>query len=326
MRLFKVIILTTLFIAFSGCANIRQVTMSDEDNLLSGSGSIMVDKDSKKAKGFEQLELGKLLEDYGLTKPVDVSKEQTSNVDMYKYRRNDLQDRIIAASNQRCGTYIRDLVSSKAQSQMGWGGIATLLSGAASVVTPLSVARALSAGSTVSNGILSQYNEAYFNSLTVTLISSGITKKRESILQHIDGERRKSLSDYPVNRSISDALSYHAACNIISGLETATAATQATNISVKPSFVTLEPLPNPAVKGVAFTLTAKVNAVNPTGTVTFMDDVKGKLGEFPVVFGFNKAEMPYIYNEVGIHTLTAIYNGDANNASSTSSTLSLTVK
>jgi hypothetical protein len=35
------------------------------------------------------------------------------------------------------------------------------------------------------------------------------------------------MKDYPVNRAIADALSYHAACNIVSGLEAAASATNA---------------------------------------------------------------------------------------------------
>jgi hypothetical protein len=109
---------------------------------------------------------------------------------------------------------------------MGWGGLATFLSGAASVATPASAAKALAAGSTVSNAFLSLYNEAYFNNLTMNVISAGISKQREGILANITSQRDDALSKYPVNRAIADALAYHSACNIISGLEAAAAATK----------------------------------------------------------------------------------------------------
>jgi hypothetical protein len=35
------------------------------------------------------------------------------------------------------------------------------------------------------------------------------------------------MNEYPVNRAIADALSYHAACNIVTGLEAAANATNA---------------------------------------------------------------------------------------------------
>ena len=146
-----------------------------------------------------------------------------------KYRRNDLQDRIIAASNQRCGTYLRVLMSSKSQNQMGMGSLTTLLSGAATVTTPISAARLLTAGSTVTSGVMGVYNEAYFNNLTVNVISAGIAKHREGLLQYMDAGRGKDMKAYPVNRAIADALSYHEACNIVTGLQAASSATNAAN-------------------------------------------------------------------------------------------------
>lgn len=215
-----------ILMAVSGCTVIRGYTMPDEDNLLSGAGSIIVKSsgDKQSAEAFEQINIDSLLKEYGLENVATVSA-QTSTAE-YKYRRNELQDRLISVSNQRCATYLRVMTSSKAQSQMGWGGLATLLSGAASVTTPASAARILSAGSTVSNGLLSKYNEAYFNNLTVQVISTGITKQREVALVNIQKQRDASLVAYPVNRAIADALNYHAMCNVVAGLEMAAAATK----------------------------------------------------------------------------------------------------
>ena len=111
---------------------------------------------------------------------------------------------------------------------MGWTGLATLLSGAAAVVPHAQTAKALAAGSTVSTGLLTTYNEAYFNNLAVTVVSSGISKQRESILASISKLKSKPLSEYPVNAAIADALAYHDACNIVSGMEAAAKATSAT--------------------------------------------------------------------------------------------------
>ena len=224
-KIFRIMLLVGSAI-LTGCSTVRHYTMPDEDNLLSGAGSLMVNKSSGKAEKFEQIDIDELLKQYGLQDPVSVSADQSVKTAEFQYRRNDLQDRIIAASNQRCGTFLRVLVSSKSQTHMGWGGFATLLSGAASVVTPASAARALAAGSTVSNTYLSLYNEAYFNNLTVNVISAGISKQREGLLQYMTEERKKSLSNYPVNRAIADALTYHSACNIITGLEAAATATK----------------------------------------------------------------------------------------------------
>lgn len=215
------------FIVLTGCGAIRRVTMPDEENLLSGAGSVMVGSVKGEASEFEQIDMEKLLENYGFDRPAAIPIFTAATESELQYRRNDLQDRIIAASNQRCAAYLRVLISSKAQTQMGWGGLATLLSGAATVTSPVAAAKVLSAGSTISNSYLSLYNEAYFNSLSINVISAGIAKHREGLLQYMGGERKKEMKDYPVNRAIADALSYHAACNIVSGLEAAASATNA---------------------------------------------------------------------------------------------------
>ncbi|WP_337880093.1 hypothetical protein [Rheinheimera sp.] len=224
----KTSVLTSLLLVslLSACSTMRQYTMPEEANLLSGSGSLLVSED--KAEAYETIDINTLLSDYGFSDIPQLANTDLGS-DKLKYQRNELQDRVIAASNQKCGMYLRVLTSSKAQTQLGWGGLATLLSGAAAVVTPATTAKALAAGSTVSNGILSQYNEAYFNNLAINVISSGITSQREGILQQINSKRQQSLVEYPVNRAIADAVQYHAVCNIISGLETAAVATRNMN-------------------------------------------------------------------------------------------------
>lgn len=232
MNTLKFFTLIWLFFCTTACSTIRGSIMPDEDNLMSGAGSIAV-TDSK-AKQFEELDISELKKDYGLTSPKDI-RAADINADTFKYKRNELQDRIIAASNQRCGMYLRVLTTSKAQTQLGWGILATMLSGAASVVTHTASAQAFAAGSTVSSGILSQYNEAYFNNLALNVISSGISKQREGLILQINKKRNHNLIDYPVNRAVADALSYHAACNIVTGLETAAVATRAANAELDPS-------------------------------------------------------------------------------------------
>lgn len=230
MYIIKTFTIIFVLLCVCACSSIRKYISPDEENLMSGAGSIMIKKNDVKSsansESFELIDIDKLLKTYGLNSPQDVSKNQSISADEYKYRRNDLQDRLIAASNQRCGAYLRTLTSSKSQTQMGWGGLATLLSGAASVTTPASTAKVLAAGSTVSNAFLSLYNESYFSNLTLTVISAGISKQRKEVLDNITAHRNEDLTKYPVNRAIADALTYHSACNVISGLEAAALATK----------------------------------------------------------------------------------------------------
>lgn len=232
MKRSAALLLAALAILSSGCAAVRKVTAPDDENLLSGAGSIVsASRDSRAAttEAFEQLDLDVLLRQYGLHDPAAVATGSASAPEHYKYLRNDLQERLINASNQRCASYVRMLVTSKAQTQMGWTSLATLLSGAASVIAHPVTAQAFAAGSTVSTGLLSTYNEAYFSNLTVTVISAGIAKRRESILASISGYKTKTLGQYPVQAAIADALVYHGACNVVAGMESAARATNEAN-------------------------------------------------------------------------------------------------
>jgi len=212
----------------AGCSHVRSFTMPPENNLISGAGSLFA-QDGKAVK-FETLDLKKLLTEYELDDLSVVSNNAEGETGRYVYLRNELQDRIIASSNQRCGSYIREIVSAKSQTQMGWGALSLLLSGAASISTPIKSAQALAAGGAAATGLNSLYSESYFNNLTVNVISSGITKRREDILEKIMKQRQGSLRMYPVNRAVSDAIYYHSSCNIVTGLETAAHALKATPV------------------------------------------------------------------------------------------------
>lgn len=213
-----VIFVTCLFL--SACSTMRSYTMPSEKNLISGAGSLFT-KDGEAAK-FETLDVNVLLQEYGLADLKSFGPAEWNDpVSRSAYLRNELQDRIIAASNQRCGYYLREIVSAKSQSQMGWGTLSLLLSGAASVTTPIKSAQTLAAGGAAATGINSLYSEAYFNNLAVTVIASGITKQREGVLDQIKKLRKDNLLNYPINKAIADAITYHASCNILTGLETA---------------------------------------------------------------------------------------------------------
>lgn len=215
----------------AGCSYIRAIATPDDANLLSGAGSLVGTKtntgkvwSSFDTDGFEQINIEELLKDYSLDKYKGlVEHDSEAN---YRYQRNNLQDRIIAASNQRCGAYLRTLVASKAQTQVVWGDLSALLTGAAAVTTPVSTAKALAAAGAFATYANSNYNDAYFSNLTTSVIAAGISRHRQLLLERINADRQQDLQTYPVNRAIADALTYHSACNIVSGLETAAAATK----------------------------------------------------------------------------------------------------
>ena len=89
------------------------------------------------------------------------------------------------------------------------------------------------------------------------------------------------------------------------------------------SSVTLASFPNPSSIGSPVVLTAVVAPQSATGTVQFLDGAT-VLGTATVAAGGN-AVLVVSSLSMGSHSLTAVYSGDANDAASTSATLSQTV-
>lgn len=92
---------------------------------------------------------------------------------------------------------------------------------------------------------------------------------------------------------------------------------------------TVDSSAHPAVWGQALTLTATVASAGsntPTGTVTFLDGgTTLGTGTLQVVGGLNQATFTTSALEVGGHTITALYSGDANFLASTSADLNQVV-
>jgi hypothetical protein len=80
---------------------------------------------------------------------------------------------------------------------------------------------------------------------------------------------------------------------------------------------------NPSAPGQAVTFTATVTGASPTGTVQFMDSASN-LGSAVTLAG-GVASFTTSSLTTGGHSITAVYNGDSNNATSTSAVLTQTV-
>lgn len=96
----------------------------------------------------------------------------------------------------------------------------------------------------------------------------------------------------------------------------ATSAPLTEQVSAHASTTSLAASPNPAQSGQAVSLVATVTGAAPTGTVSFYDGA-ALLGSSPVN-GSGQATFSTGSLSAGAHSLTAVYSGDANNATSTS--------
>lgn len=135
--------------------------------------------------------------------------------------RNRVQDRIIAASNQRCETYKQSLYELDRNFNFITGSITTALAGAGAIVAHEQTAKELAALAGISSGVRAEFNADYFRNITIEVISKGIDARRAREKQAMNSKKRQSFIDYTVEAAIADAVNYHGACTAISGLQEA---------------------------------------------------------------------------------------------------------
>jgi hypothetical protein len=140
-----------------------------------------------------------------------------------KARRNSIQDTIIGASDQRCNVFKVFLQRNQSENNFWTGSFATALGGAGAIFTSANVARTFSGLSGIVSGVGAEFNQAYYANLTVSVIVQGIDAERQRIREDIARARATDheATQYTVQAAIADAIRYHAACSIITGLSAA---------------------------------------------------------------------------------------------------------
>lgn len=141
--------------------------------------------------------------------------------------RNEIQSRIMAAANQRCQLW-KNYIATASSAVGFWSGIVGTATGAASIAfSPEGTKDALTAVSTTSNAVGDQFDKEYLFSLTMPVVVQGVESRRQEIGRSIEERRTRGdggltlLKDYPLSAAIADALEYHAACSVASGLQQA---------------------------------------------------------------------------------------------------------
>ncbi len=142
--------------------------------------------------------------------------------------RNDIQDQIVSASNQRCLRW-KNYFANEA-SEVGFF-TSTISAGASSASTALTgaAAKATSAASTLFSAADSKYSERFLQSKSAFVIEQGIDTRRATIYAAMTQKRLTNgnltpLSQYTLSAAIADALEYHGACSVASGLQQASEA------------------------------------------------------------------------------------------------------
>ena len=146
--------------------------------------------------------------------------EEATTVDRKKWLRNQVQERILAASNQACAEFKRELKALDARVNFVLGSLTTAVAGAGAIFSG-GTSQALSGVASIFSGIRAEFNEDYFQMLTIQIITDGLGKKRQEIYTKILENRKVDLTIYPVERAIADAIRYHDNCSLVAGLEQA---------------------------------------------------------------------------------------------------------
>lgn len=134
-------------------------------------------------------------------------------------RRDQVQARILGASEQRCNVYKTYLRRVETYQSTVSGILTTILGGAGAIATGGVNSRAFAGLAGVSSGVGAELKQGFFANLTSHVIIPGIDAKREGVYKGIQARRRESVQSYNVQEAIMDASRYHGACTLATGLE-----------------------------------------------------------------------------------------------------------
>lgn len=137
--------------------------------------------------------------------------------------RNRLQDSMIAKSNYLCELYKDRLRLGRAQVNFSLAGLATGAAAASAIVTGPLAGDILAGTAAVLTGVRSEYNDVYFEQLSIQIVTKGIDSRRKTILREIEKSRENNpgVNIYTAQRAVADAMQYHVSCSVTVALEEA---------------------------------------------------------------------------------------------------------
>jgi hypothetical protein len=143
-------------------------------------------------------------------------------------RRNRIQDRLLLASDHRCGLYSTYLRRFEAENEFWLGSAATVLGGLGSIFTNATVARALAGAAGITSGIRAENRQAYLSNLASEVIINGINLVRTEALREIYRirDQQPTIEAYTVEAAVADAVRYHSLCSAYVGMAAASSSIQ----------------------------------------------------------------------------------------------------
>lgn len=133
--------------------------------------------------------------------------------------RDQIQERLLGASNDMCYRYKRYMQNTQSDGNF-WLGTLTTIAGAAGALVTGGGSQILAGTASALSGIRAEFNQDYFQNVTVATIWKGIEFRRERAFNTIAIEGQDKDTDvYPVEAAVKDAIAYHAECSMVAGIE-----------------------------------------------------------------------------------------------------------
>jgi hypothetical protein len=139
-------------------------------------------------------------------------------------RRDRLQQRLIFASDANCATFAQTIYGTQASSNFIFGGLATSLAGAGAITTNEQTARLLSGLSGIASGLRTEANEDFFRKQWMEAVVKAIDTSRGKMRVDMTTRKDQSISAYPVEAAIADAIRYNGECSLVAGMKEVNAA------------------------------------------------------------------------------------------------------
>lgn len=136
--------------------------------------------------------------------------------------RNQIQERMLAASEQRCADYKMYVQRSQSVMNFASGTLTSLFAAAGAITKHVADAKAFASLAGFSGAVAAEYNQAYFANLAAHVVAAGIDRQRARIYEQIyTNGQSQSIEKYNLLAAIRDAFRFHGACSMITGLNEA---------------------------------------------------------------------------------------------------------
>ncbi|NHZ82352.1 hypothetical protein F2P44_24165 [Massilia sp. CCM 8695] len=151
----------------------------------------------------------------------DFAELNRNTGDVGRARRNEIQERILGASDQRCNDFKTLLQKKQANVSFLTGLTATGSSVAATIVTNIDRSKLLAGIAGMASGYRAEYSQAFFANAAIQVVVAGIDSRRRTAYEQILLARKDSLVGYPLEAAVKDGIRYHGLCSTVAGLQEA---------------------------------------------------------------------------------------------------------